>query len=165
METVGGVSDKMLDARVLGMVIRARGRLTPLEPMRRIKQTGRAVGRDRIESAIKRLVEQKELVYTYPLGNSFLEPSFEKPVRVANSIVVKPPACDYDPLPTLLAYFDKMAALMEKDGRLVISGIKSNEIKTMKRVSGLRGMQVCWESTELDWGALVLRQKEESLGV
>ncbi|MEN8244896.1 MAG: 50S ribosomal protein L11 methyltransferase [Thermodesulfobacteriota bacterium] len=93
------VSNATLDARILDMVTESPDRLTPLELKRRVKQVYCFMGRGRIESSIKRLVEQKELVYTYQFGNSFLEASFERPVRVANSIVLKPPACDYQPLP------------------------------------------------------------------
>jgi len=39
---------------------------------------------------IKKLIENGELVYTYEFGCSFLEPSFEKPVRISDYIVVKP---------------------------------------------------------------------------
>jgi len=271
------VSDATLDARILDLVTGSLERLTPMELKRRVGQVGQPLERGRIESSIKRLVEQKALVYTYQLGNSFLEPSFEKPVRVTDSIVLKPPACDYDPLPgdivvnikagaafgtgchpttrlslmglekvctdnlvpiwtenrrvldigtgsgvlaiaalkmgidqgigldidpcaraeasenvvlnalsermvisdqsldslgdrfsliianlrlpTLMAYFDKISALLEKESCLVISGIKTNEIKPLRAVSALHEMQVCWEGKELGWGALVFALK------
>ena len=97
--TTAEVPDPILDAGVLATVTNSLDRLTPLELKRRIRQAYQPIRRGRIESAIKRLVEQKELVYTYQFGNSFLELSFEKPVRVTHSIVLKPPACDYDALP------------------------------------------------------------------
>jgi ribosomal protein L11 methyltransferase len=273
---VADVSDATLDARILDVVTDSLERLTPMEVKRRVGKADQPLARGRIESSIKRLVEQKALVYTYQFGNSFLEPSYEKPVRVTDSIVLKPPACDYDPLPgdivvninagaafgtgchpttrlslmglekvctgnlmpmrtencrvldigtgsgvlaiaalkmgidqgigldidpcaraeasenvllnalsermvisdqsldslegrfllitanlrlpTLMAYFDKMSALMEKEGCLVISGIKDNEIKPLKRVSDLHEMQVCWEGKALGWGGLALRR-------
>lgn len=277
MGRVADVPDAALDARVLDWVTNARGRLTPLALKRRVREAHKSISRSRIESSIKRLVEQKALVYTYQLGNSFLELSFEKPVRVADAIVLKPPACNYDPLPgdivvtikagaafgtgchpttrlslmglekvctghlipartencrvldigtgsgvlgiaalkmgldqgigldidpcarteatenvilnalsgqmvisdqsldslegrfflitanlrlpTLITYFDTMSALMEKKGCLVISGIKSNEIDSLKRVSDRHEMQACWEGEELGWGGLALRRR------
>jgi ribosomal protein L11 methyltransferase len=268
------MSDALLDARLLELVTDSLDRLTPLELKRQVRQMYPSLEHGRIASALKRLVEQKELMYTYQFGNSFLEPSFEKPVRVTDAIVLKPPACAYDPqwgdvvinikagaafgtgchpttrlslrglekvcrddlsevgkqdkrvldigtgsgilaiaalklgfgrgigldidpcaraeasanaalnglsnqmlisdqtlnslegnfflvianlrMPTLLDYFDKMSALMEKEGYLIISGIKSNEIKTLIRIAKLHGMQVCWEGRELGWGGLVL---------
>ena len=95
---MSGVLDATLDARVLDLVTGSRDRLTPLALKRRVKQAFRPLERGRVASSIKRLVEQKKLVYTYQFGNSFLEPSFERPVRVTHSIVLKPPACDYHPL-------------------------------------------------------------------
>jgi len=89
------MSDATLDARVLGIVSNSLDRLTPLELKRLAKHVCRTLERGRIESSIKRLVQQRALIYTYQFGHSFLEPSFEKPVRVANSIVLKPPECDY----------------------------------------------------------------------
>ena len=273
------MSDDTLDARIMELVTGSLDRLTPLELKRRIRHVCQPLERDRIESAIKRLVAQKELVYTYQFGNSFLEPSFEKPVRITNTIVLKPPACGYDSrpgdivvtikagaafgtgchpttrlslmglekvcqdyppcgdqsekrvldigtgsgvlaltalmlglnravgldidpcaraeasenaklnglsnriaisgqpldaiednfflvmanlrMPTLLDYFGKMSALTEKKGCLVISGIQSNEIKTLIRIAELHEMRVFWEGRELGWGGLVLHQGEE----
>lgn len=88
------MSDPELDAYILGIVLNAFGRMTPLELKKRVKKA-QSLKRGQFESSIKRLVQQKELVYAYQLGNSFLERSFEKPVRVTDSIVLKPPACDY----------------------------------------------------------------------
>jgi ribosomal protein L11 methylase PrmA len=96
---VTDVPDAALDATVLDLVNASLTRLTPIELTRRIRQTHRAIQRGRVASSIRRLVEQKALVYTYQFGNSFLEPSFEKPVRVANTIVLKPPDCDHRALP------------------------------------------------------------------
>jgi len=95
-DIITDVSDATLDAWVLDLVSESLSRLTPFELKRRIRQAYRPIERGRVESSIRRLVEQKALVYTYQFGNSFLEPSFEKPVRVTESIVLKPPACDYD---------------------------------------------------------------------
>jgi len=274
------MSDGVIDTQILEMVTGSCERLTPLDLKRRIGQACQSLGRGRVESSIKRLVEQKELAYTYQFGNSFLEPSFEKPVRVTHSIVLKPPACDYDSrpddvvlnikagaafgkgchpttrlslmglekvcnddlplfknqgervldigtgsgvlaiaalklgldqgigldidpcaraeasenavlnglskrleisdrsldsledgfflitanlrLPTLKAYLNKMAQLIVSDGFLIVSGIKSNEISPLKDLADIQGLTVCWESKELGWCALVLRQKENA---
>ncbi|MBW2177713.1 MAG: 50S ribosomal protein L11 methyltransferase [Deltaproteobacteria bacterium] len=73
-------------------------RMTPLELKQRVLET-RPLQRGQFKSAIKRLVLQKALVYTYQFGNSFLELSFEKPVRIADAMILKPPACNYQALP------------------------------------------------------------------
>lgn len=91
--------DATLDARILTLVTNSLDRLTPQQLNRLAIQGYGSIHRDRVKASIKRLVEQKELVYTYQFGNSFLERSFEKPVRVTRSIVLKPPTCAYHPLP------------------------------------------------------------------
>lgn len=275
-DSVVAMSDTSLDALVLNIVFNTSDRLTPLELKRRVQQTYRPVKHGQFESSIKRLVEQKALLYTYQFGTSFLEPSFEKPVRVANSIILKPPNANYqalpddivvnikagaafgtgihpttrlslwglekvctdnmsrikeggqrvldigtgsgvlaitavklgletgigldiDPcaraeasenvklnnlsqqveisggsldsllgcfflitanlrLPTLKAYLQRMVELTQTGSFLVISGIKSNEIKQMKNMSKSDGMTVYWEGVEQEWGGLVLQR-------
>jgi len=275
-DTIADVSDATLDACVLDLVSDSCTRLTPIEVKRRLRQAHQPIQRGRVESSIRRLVEQKALVYTYQFGTSFLEPSFEKPVRVTKSIVLKPPDCDHralpgdivinikpgaafgtgchsttrlsllglervcrahlpkkpggrvldigtgsgvlaiaalkfgmergigldiDPcaraeasdnaelnglgdcleisdrlldsmdgrfgvilanlrLPTLIAYFDRMSELMEKVGFLVLSGIKSNEIKTLKGVGNRHNMKTLWEGNALGWGGMVFSRRE-----
>lgn len=52
----------------------------------------RQFGADRksIRLAIQALVAESALTYTYIYGASYLEPSFQRPVRISPSIVVKP---------------------------------------------------------------------------
>ncbi len=44
-----------------------------------------------IKQAIKALVAEQTLVYTYKYGHNFLEKSFNKPVRISKYVVLKPP--------------------------------------------------------------------------
>ena len=275
-DSVTAVSDTTLDAHVINTIFNTSDRLTPLELKRRVQHACRPVKHGQIESSIKRLVEQKELIYTYQFGNSFLEPSFEKPVRVANSIILKPPNANYHPLPddivvnikagaafgtgihpttrlslwglekvctdnmsrikeggqrildigtgsgvlaiaalklglemgigldidpcaraeatenaelnglsprmeisgcsldslqgcfflvtanlrfpTLKAYLTNMVDLTETGSFLVLSGIKTNEIRRMKNMSKTFGMAVYWEGVEQEWGGLALHR-------
>lgn len=48
-----------------------------------------------IKQAIKALVAEQTLAYTYKYGHSFLEKSFNKPVRISKRIVIKPPDIAY----------------------------------------------------------------------
>ncbi|MBW2676944.1 MAG: 50S ribosomal protein L11 methyltransferase, partial [Deltaproteobacteria bacterium] len=98
MRTDSVPSDPKLDAYILGVVTNAPRRMTPLELKQRVLET-RPLQCGQFKSAIKRLVLQKALVYTYQFGNSFLELSFEKPVRIADAMILKPPACNYQALP------------------------------------------------------------------
>jgi ribosomal protein L11 methyltransferase len=51
----------------------------------------RRLQRKEIRRAIRRLVSKRELGYTYEHGCSFLEPSFQRPVRISRRVVLKPP--------------------------------------------------------------------------
>jgi len=48
-----------------------------------------------IKQAINALVAEQTLVYTYKHGHSFLEKSFNKPVRISKRVVIKPPGIAY----------------------------------------------------------------------
>jgi len=50
-----------------------------------------------VKAVIRDLVSDGELVYTYEFGSTFLEPSFNKPVRVSTHVVLKPPGHHYQP--------------------------------------------------------------------
>jgi len=65
------------------------------------KAVVRAVGVDRkkVRVAIRDLVRLGELRYTYMYGTSFLERSFDRPVRLSKRIVIKPPQSAYEPRP------------------------------------------------------------------
>jgi len=82
--------DDDIDTLVLESVMKSSTRLTPIELKQRLKKT-LPLKRDQLASSIKRLVRQRELVYTYQFGNTFLEPCFNKAVRITDSIVLKPP--------------------------------------------------------------------------
>lgn len=50
-----------------------------------------------IKQAIRVLVSEQALAYTYKYGQTFLEKSFNKPVRISKRVVVKPPSIAYRP--------------------------------------------------------------------
>lgn len=50
-----------------------------------------------IRHAIKSLITEQILTYTYKYGHNFLEKSFNKPVRISSRIVIKPPGISYQP--------------------------------------------------------------------
>ena len=50
-----------------------------------------------LKTAINDLVADRQLVYTYNFGCSFLEKSFNKPTRISKRVVLKPPEMSYTP--------------------------------------------------------------------
>ena len=83
---------------IYNTIIDAKKKMTPGEVE---KAVARATGVDRktVKLAIKNLVGVGELSYTYVYGTSFLEPSFDRPVRISRRIVIKPPHKSYQPQP------------------------------------------------------------------
>jgi len=55
------------------------------------------LSKNEVKAVIRDLVSDGELVYTYEFGSTFLEPSFNKPVRVSTHVVLKPPGHHYQP--------------------------------------------------------------------
>lgn len=85
-----------LHRKVLAMVEGSRRRLTPGELKKRLLGKNVVDGKA-LKSAISDLVLSQELKYTYQFGCSFIEKSYEKPIRVSNRIVLKPPDMVYEP--------------------------------------------------------------------
>lgn len=52
--------------------------------------------RRNVRKAVKELLNEGELVYTYHFGSSFLEKSFNRPVRVSDKVVLKPAGMSFD---------------------------------------------------------------------
>ena len=83
---------------VRNMVIDSEKKMTPGEVEKAVARAG-GVDRKTVRLAIKDLVGLGELTYTYLYGTSFLEKSFDRPVRVSKRIVIKPPDKAYQPQP------------------------------------------------------------------
>lgn len=50
-----------------------------------------------VRKILKELMGEGELVYTYHFGNSYLEKSFNRPVRVSDKVVLKPSNISFEP--------------------------------------------------------------------
>jgi len=83
---------------IYNTVIEANRKLTPGEVEKAVARAG-GVDRKTVKSAIKELIHLGELTYTYLYGTSFLEKSFDRPVRLSKRIVIKPPNKAYQPKP------------------------------------------------------------------
>lgn len=74
---------------VRNIVVDSEKKMTPVEVEKAVAKAG-GVDRKTVKLAIKGLVSLGELSYTYLYGASFLEKSFDRPVRVSKRIVIKP---------------------------------------------------------------------------
>jgi ribosomal protein L11 methyltransferase len=86
-----------LRREVLAMVEASSCRLTPGELRKRLFGKN-VVDEKALKTAISDLISSQELKYTYQLGCSFLEKSYEKPTRVSRRVVLKPPDMVYEPV-------------------------------------------------------------------
>ncbi len=67
-------------------------RLTFLDIERRLSRHCRG-DRRAVRSAVKELVDQRELMYVSDFGHTFIEASIHKPIRITSTIVLKPREC------------------------------------------------------------------------
>jgi ribosomal protein L11 methyltransferase len=88
---------KAIRKKVFETVSKSERRLTPGELEKRLSQRF-TTDKKALKTAIRNLVEDRELVYTYNFGCSFLEKSFNKPTQISKRIVLKPPGSFYKPL-------------------------------------------------------------------
>ncbi len=72
------------------MVAETAARVTPPELEKRLVGNHGLTKRE-IKTVIRNLVAEGELAYTYEFGTTFLEISFNRPVRVSTHVVLKPP--------------------------------------------------------------------------
>jgi ribosomal protein L11 methyltransferase len=79
-------------------VTEANKKMTPGE-VTRVVSGAIGVDREVVKLAVRDLVSHGQLSYTYVYGTSYLEKSFDRPIRVSKRIVIKPPQKAYQPQP------------------------------------------------------------------
>ena len=87
------------------------------------------VRRSDIRQAIKSLVSGGELSYSYIYGSSFLERSFNRPVRITKKVVLMPPGVSHpeklDDIPIIIQPGFSFGAGDHPTTRLALSGLES----------------------------------------
>ena len=88
------MDDGLARDKILKVVATTPAKMTPLALTKTIS---REYGFDRkhISSLMKELVALGNLVYTYEHGCTFLEVSFNRPIRISEHVVLKPPEHHY----------------------------------------------------------------------
>jgi len=77
---------------------RVGGRRVPAELLRGLAHELN-LPRERVQAILRKLVAAGELAYVFEHGRTFLEPSFDRPVRVSDRIVLSPPERTFLPGP------------------------------------------------------------------
>jgi len=92
------ILDDMVKAhkQLLQLVAGSTVRVTPPALEKTLIET-HGLTRKQVKAVIRDLVSDGEIVYTYEFGSTFLELSFNKPVRVSTHVVLKPPGHHYQP--------------------------------------------------------------------
>lgn len=81
---------------ILKIVASSPSRLTPAALEKSLSKNTHLKKKE-IKALVKDLVDRGELIYTYEFGLTFLERSFNKPIRISNAVVIKPPGHSYQP--------------------------------------------------------------------
>lgn len=81
---------------ILNIIATSPSRLTP-PALEKALSKNTHLKRKEIKALIKDLVDRGELIYTYEFGATYLEKSFNRPIRISNSVVIKPPGHQYRP--------------------------------------------------------------------
>jgi len=81
---------KTITETILEAVSNSRKKITPIA-LEKITSEKYALGKKQIKTIIKNLIAKGELIYTYQYGSTFLEKSFNRPVRISKHVVIKPP--------------------------------------------------------------------------
>jgi ribosomal protein L11 methyltransferase len=81
---------KTITESILETVSGSRTKLTPIA-LKKTTAEKFALGKKQVKLIIQGLIDKGELIYTYQYGSTFLEKSFNRPVRISKHVVIKPP--------------------------------------------------------------------------
>jgi ribosomal protein L11 methyltransferase len=87
-----------IEKAILENVAASTARLTPRQLEKTISSTY-GLNKTRTRALLKELVAKGELEYTYEFGSTFMVPSFNKPVRISDYVVVQPPGHGFKAAP------------------------------------------------------------------
>jgi len=92
------LSDDSITNKILKFISASPSKITSIK-LEKILSEHYKLEKEQIKSVIRDLVKRGELVYTYEFGSTFLERSFNRPVRVSKRVVLKPPEYHYQSRP------------------------------------------------------------------
>ena len=87
---------KAIKQELLDIIENSRRKITPGELEKTLSRKY-SLERKEIRSLIRGLVTENFLAYTCHYGRTFIEKSFNKPVRISKHVILKPPGFNYKP--------------------------------------------------------------------
>ena len=84
-----------LQQKILTTIAASESRLTFADLQRLLSGDNRE-GKKELRKAIRRLIDQKELMYVTEFGHTFIVAALNKPVRLSSRVVLKPEGCRFD---------------------------------------------------------------------
>ncbi len=81
-------------SKVLDFVLQRRDRLTPRDIQKGLSDF---IGRREVNTALKELIAEERLSYTYEFGHTFVEPSLNTTIQLTDRIVLIPPGRSFEP--------------------------------------------------------------------
>ena len=88
--------NKAIKKELLDIIENSRRKVTPGELEKALSRKY-SLKRKEVRSLIRGLVTENFLTYTSLYGRTFIEKSFNKPVRISNHVILKPPGFYYKP--------------------------------------------------------------------
>jgi ribosomal protein L11 methyltransferase len=86
--------NKAIKKELLDIIENSRRKVTPGELEKALSRKY-SLERKEVRSLIRGLVTENFLAYTNHYGRTFIEKSFNKPVRISNHVILKPPGFNY----------------------------------------------------------------------
>ena len=131
----------------LSCVNASKKKLTPVELEKRLSRR-LSMDRNDFKTVIRRLVSERELMYTYHFGCSFLEKSFNRPTRISRRVVLTPGNMFYRAgFRDVVIHIQQGAAFGSGDHpttRLAVQGIEAAVLDTrcLKKEKGTRALDI-----------------------
>ena len=130
-----------LHREILRMIADHANKITSRDLEKKIVQ-GICAGRREYQAALRALMAEGELAYTYLYGCTFIEKSFNRPVRVGSRVILTPPqrlpVLEGDDIAVMLRPGASFGCGQHPTTRLAIRGIEY-ALKTLRVGSGVPG--------------------------
>ena len=146
---------------VLSCVNASKKKLTPGALERALSERF-LMDRQEFKTVVRSLVSDRELIYTYHFGCSFLEKSFNKPSRISHRVILKPHGMFYRPgSQDVVIDIQQGAAFGSGDHpttRLAVKGIENAMLETrcLKKENGTKALDIGTGSGVLAMAAVLL---------